>query len=184
MKSPVANEMERKSWLTAAPIAAALLTLLLWSEGQSFAKLRNPLDLLGDRSPGARDAGALFNTKPDRKPTPTERVLAAVRERPAAIPPELLPEQPPYTPELALVDDPIIIPPLTDTPLVSMPPVFDQGPVRRDEPGVPRVPILPAVPEPSTWAMMILGFFAVGSAIRRRNRLGASQDLLNPSRNG
>ena len=42
-----------------------------------------------------------------------------------------------------------------------------------------RVPAVPdpvvAVPEPSTWAMMILGFFGVGfMAYRRRNQTAAS----------
>jgi len=27
----------------------------------------------------------------------------------------------------------------------------------------------PAIPEPATWAMMILGFFGAGCAVRRRN---------------
>lgn len=43
-------------------------------------------------------------------------------------------------------------------------------------PGIPGVPPgLPGggapVPEPATWAMMILGFFAIGAALRRRNAL-------------
>lgn len=33
-----------------------------------------------------------------------------------------------------------------------------------------RVSVNPAVPEPATWAMMLLGFGAVGSAMRRRSR--------------
>ena len=33
----------------------------------------------------------------------------------------------------------------------------------------------PAVPEPSTWLMMLLGFGVVGSAMRRRQGLGALQ---------
>ena len=32
------------------------------------------------------------------------------------------------------------------------------------------VALTAAVPEPSTWAMMILGFFGVGSLAYRRNR--------------
>jgi len=33
-----------------------------------------------------------------------------------------------------------------------------------------RVTAIPAVPEPATWAMMLLGFGAVGASLRRRNR--------------
>jgi hypothetical protein len=31
-------------------------------------------------------------------------------------------------------------------------------------------PIVSGVPEPATWAMMILGFAGIGAALRRRNR--------------
>lgn len=34
-----------------------------------------------------------------------------------------------------------------------------------------------AVPEPATWAMMLLGFGAIGFALRRRRQLGALQQL-------
>jgi hypothetical protein len=35
-----------------------------------------------------------------------------------------------------------------------------------------------AVPEPATWAMLIIGFFGLGSAIRsKRARLAASQTV-------
>lgn len=41
---------------------------------------------------------------------------------------------------------------------------------------VPTPPITSAVPEPATWAMNILGLFAIGGVLRRRNRkLGASR---------
>ena len=33
--------------------------------------------------------------------------------------------------------------------------------------------ITSAVPEPATWAMMIVGFFGAGSALRRARRMGA-----------
>lgn len=34
-----------------------------------------------------------------------------------------------------------------------------------------------AVPEPATWAMMLLGFGGVGVALRRRRKLGATPQL-------
>lgn len=57
-------------------------------------------------------------------------------------------------------------------PIPGTPPgLLDPGP-GPDGPGIP--PGLPGggspVPEPATWAMMLLGFFAIGAAIRRRKR--------------
>lgn len=37
-----------------------------------------------------------------------------------------------------------------------------------DTPTDPDTPLVPAVPEPSTWAMLILGFFMVGATLRAR----------------
>jgi hypothetical protein len=34
-------------------------------------------------------------------------------------------------------------------------------------------PFIPAVPEPATWAMMLLGFGALGGMLRRRERQSA-----------
>lgn len=51
----------------------------------------------------------------------------------------------------------------------------DPGPGGPDNPGLPGPPpglLDPGgapVPEPATWAMMLLGFFAIGTAIRRRH---------------
>jgi hypothetical protein len=58
-------------------------------------------------------------------------------------------------------------------PIPGTPPgLLDPGP-GPDGPGIP--PGLPGgsspVPEPATWAMMILGFFCIGAAIRRRRAL-------------
>lgn len=33
-------------------------------------------------------------------------------------------------------------------------------------------PVLPAIPEPTTWAMMLLGFLGIGASLRHRRRLG------------
>lgn len=38
-----------------------------------------------------------------------------------------------------------------------------------------RVDFLPAVPEPATWAMMLIGFGAIGASMRSRRRLRALQ---------
>jgi hypothetical protein len=38
-----------------------------------------------------------------------------------------------------------------------------------------RVQALPAVPEPASWALMLLGFGAIGAAMRRRRGLALAQ---------
>jgi hypothetical protein len=40
------------------------------------------------------------------------------------------------------------------------------GPPPVAPPGPPEVPPTSAVPEPATWAMMIIGFFGLGASIR------------------
>lgn len=42
-------------------------------------------------------------------------------------------------------------------------------------PGIFDPPGVSPVPEPATWAMMLLGFFAIGAAIRRRTRQACPQ---------
>ena len=37
-------------------------------------------------------------------------------------------------------------------------------------PVVPVTPVTPGVPEPATWAMMLLGFAMIGSAVARKAR--------------
>ncbi|WP_298671029.1 PEPxxWA-CTERM sorting domain-containing protein [uncultured Sphingomonas sp.] len=149
-----------------------------------MAALADPLAMFTDRSPGARGAGALTQTKERRervasnersrpepkaapKPlTPVERVLTSVRERP------------PFVDEGGL--------PFADSAGPIMPPVDFAGPGQTPfgpsiPPFVPPLggnptpPINPpvnpptgAVPEPATWGMMLIGFFAVGAALRRR----------------
>lgn len=56
--------------------------------------------------------------------------------------------------------------PVAPLDVIPTPPVVVSPPV----PGTvtPPVVTVPAVPEPTTWVMMILGFFGVGALIRRR----------------
>jgi hypothetical protein len=197
------NRLKRKSSLLLAALAAVLVVFLLIAGGgnllaageggkslaaKSLAMLRDPLSILGDRSPGERAAGALFNTKPDRarpgdKPPVHERVLSTVRDRPLIdlpaldLPPAMplmLPDQAIVPPGLGLPGDAIFEPMIPSTPF---PPLaigpFPGGPgpgggggggtVNPPGGGI-------GVPEPATWAMMILGFFAAGAAMRRGKR--------------
>lgn len=158
------------------------------------AVLRDPLAMLEGRSPGARGAGAMFQTKPakervaakvldrgpsDRAPVgpkgPVERVLPVVRERPPEVPTGAPLGD--FGPEPALA--PLALPPEGATSTSSGgPPDFPPGITSTGGPpitststsgGPPVNP--PPVPEPATWMMMILGFGVVGSAIRRQNTI-------------
>uniref|UniRef100_UPI0025D589F4 PEPxxWA-CTERM sorting domain-containing protein n=1 Tax=uncultured Phenylobacterium sp. TaxID=349273 RepID=UPI0025D589F4 len=67
-------------------------------------------------------------------------------------------------------DEPCAVDPLTGppgigfTPITFQKPVFENG-VLRFGPG--------GVPEPATWAMLIIGFGGIGATLRRRRNLGA-----------
>jgi hypothetical protein len=158
-----------------------------------IAALADPLSLFAARSPGERGAGALLSTKPGLGPA--ERVLSEVRDRdPAAG--DAPPAADPLTPaDVAALSDGIPgaggLPGGTGgaggAPAFASP-FFapfapgggdpgDPGLVGSPPPGGPPGIIPPppgggisAVPEPATWAMMILGFFGAGAALRRRTR--------------
>jgi hypothetical protein len=159
------------------------------TKGGLFAALADPLSLFSDRSPGGRGAGPLLSTKP-----PHERVLSEVRDRDPD-----LGIAPGIEPVFGLAPDGLApgggAPPGGDPPTgdpggglpgdggfpgsdgaPSSAPFFNpgqpgflpfsSGPAAPSGPG----PGIGAVPEPATWAMLILGFFAVGAAMRRRAR--------------
>jgi len=83
---------------------------------------------------------------------------------PGQPPPVGPPTQPPDQPPVVPPDQPPVIPP--DQPPPVIPPVFPPPPVQ--PPGQPPVTPPGGIPEPATWAMMIIGFFGVGVAVRRR----------------
>lgn len=159
----------------------------------AFALLEDPLSILSGRSPGARSGAALAQSKhayqharmrDHEKPgeLPSERVLANVRSRPAAPVPET---------EVGL------LPALPSTDAASfgegLPGIPFSAPVSRGgiaAAGFPSgasgavaggagggggnmgaVPVVAsAIPEPSSWALMLTGYFLVGTAYRRRRK--------------
>ena len=153
-----------------------------------IAALADPLSLFAERSPGERGGGALLSTKPGG---PHERVLSEVRDRdppagdpPAdfAIAPEDLAALPGGAPGAGGAPGDPGGDPLGDRFFAPSGPGGFGGPAFLpasfgSPPGgpIPPVidPIIPGaggVPEPATWAMLILGFFGVGAAMRRRER--------------
>jgi hypothetical protein len=163
-----------------------------------IAALKDPLNLLDERSPGGREPGVLLSIK-----RPHERVLSTVRERapPLGVPPtvdnplvaaapeavasipivppefDTLPQDqaatpPPFAPffPFAPLDNPIT-PVGTPTPIIpggTPTPIIPGGtPTPPETPGTPPTII---IPEPASWAMMILGLFAIAAAVRRRAR--------------
>ncbi|MFL6765436.1 MAG: PEPxxWA-CTERM sorting domain-containing protein [Sphingomicrobium sp.] len=155
--------------------------------------------MLADRSPGERPEGALASLKHKRQPALHERALPKVRV-PPPVPPlasiigpppaplEVIPASP--VPLFAMVGGPpVLVPPIPaigggggggGTPgsppgFSNIPPPGGGGggvivpPSIQETPTTPSTPI-PAVPEPGTWSMMLVGFAMIGWAIRRNQR--------------
>lgn len=146
------------------------------------AALRDPLAVLAGRSPGAR-SGDLFQTKAglvadpaSRKPS--ERVLPTSRSR--TVPPDPAGEF--LTPGHGADQAPLgsgVAPAVPGEVLPGIVPIPVAGGGSSGGGFVPVTPIVPvtppiipsAVPEPSTWLMMVLGIGMIGAALRRRDRL-------------
>jgi hypothetical protein len=158
--------------LFASLFSVAIAERSLLAVGSSDA-VKNPLGLLGDRSPGERGSGALLLTKSK----PHERVLSSVRTRnPAgadnpgsadAAPGEPFESEGAGTsgsgPSSGLgpIDQFAGVPFLPASyPVNSRPPATT--------PGSPGSPI--AAPEPATWALMLFGLFAVTGIRRHRSK--------------
>jgi hypothetical protein len=151
--------------------------------------------MLAERSPGERPEGALANLKPKRQAVLHQRALPKVRapafpayEALAGPPPSPLIALPPEVPLYSTVaGGPPVALPLTTAatpgtpggpPVLSNIPLPGGGgggifspPTTAATPDVPSVPVTP-VPEPATWAMMILGFALMGRMLRRRATAG------------
>ncbi|QQV76731.1 PEPxxWA-CTERM sorting domain-containing protein [Sphingomonas aliaeris] len=158
------------------------------------AALADPLSVFAARSPGGRAPGALTQTKPSRakgteRPVklaevfPSERVLSNVRTRqPDAFAPTGLPDAVFVGPAGDAVPGIDTITPVVPTGDGGVP-IFTPGGIGPVVPGggggtgepppvtpPPVTPPVPPVPEPTTWLMMIAGFFAIGHALRSRRR--------------
>lgn len=150
----------------------------------------DPSTVLADRSPGARSPGALYQSKP-AYPTaalvPSLASTLAGDQPPDYAPPATLPTALPAT---VLDTFPIAptqfaalpFPPDLIAPGGGLPPgiwfipppvgfISGGGGGGGIAPSNPEAPPVASVPEPATWAAMLVGFLAIGGALRRRPAL-------------
>jgi hypothetical protein len=147
--------------------------------------------MLAERSPGARPEGALVNLKHKRQAVLHERALPKIRSPYApptayealATPPPSPPIIPPQAPLFSALGRPVPIP-VANGAAPGGPPVLSEipapgggggggvfsPPVTLATPQAP--PLAVSVPEPASWAMMLLGFVLMGRALRRRGAAG------------
>lgn len=141
------------------------------------------LEVLQGRSPGPRTVAELTkNKRPAAAIVPHERALAKVQHPP--LPNEfiqaLVPTPPavvtgPSGPLLASATPPVVLPQLAQSsgpPIVT--PLIPGGgsPLVQDTPGPPGPPAPPStppLPEPGTWAMLLLGFALLGWKVRQHS---------------
>lgn len=180
--------------LVAAGMLASLLPGgsggLLAAQGGAYLQglLRDPLEILADRSPGARAAGALVQSKPRPGWQPSERVLSPVRDRnPGAIPVDLgrladraaeviAPAGPLAAGTLGSGAPVPAVPPTAwaGLPGGAIPPTPGGGGVGGAvlPPVPPPPPVAAPVPEPATWILMMAGIGLIGLQLRRRHAAG------------
>jgi len=187
-----ASRTRRRLTVVGAAALVAVPALMLVGHGTALqsalaAAIADPASILAGRSPGARTPGAFTQTKLRyAKPSvrqhrnPTERVLGQVRTRPNGA----VPWGGDVNPLIGMALD---IPPgafgeilgdglglggpgvvgFAGAPATGV--VGGPGSIGGGTPPIqPVFPPVSAIPEPSTWLMTILGFFAAGVGLRRQ----------------
>ena len=178
-------------------LVAILVAALLSIPGPGGTNLANAavqrakslIELLHQRSPGKRTTAHLAMTK-HKKVALHERALPKVRRRapapamaalpafPAELPPAFVDlVAPPIPMQLASLEA-LPVGPFAEQPLFPFVPSAQPGgfifpPGETTTPPVVTPPVGPpqtAVPEPGSWAMMLLGFGAIGWSLRRKGR--------------
>jgi hypothetical protein len=182
--------------LTVASLSrAGLMTSVGNAAVQAVSNIKTVAAMLADRSPGQRPEGALASLKQKRQPVLHERALPKIRGPisplaaivgPPPVPPVVPVETMPPAPLYSMVGaPPVLVPPVVPpvgggggggTP--GGPPGFSEIPppgggggvvVPPVTPTVPQV-VTPSVPEPNSWAMMLVGFALMGWTLRRDRR--------------
>ena len=180
--------------------AIALFSQSAAVESALATAVADPAAILAARSPGMRAPGALTQTKLAYAAprAPVERVLGQERTRPAGAVPAGAPDTPLVTALPVIPSDAFGDPGAPPSAFVTAPGLTPVGgvPVTGLTPGSPggggggggggdpgdggTTPPVTAVPEPATWLMTILGFFAIGTGLRRR-RSGSATGATAPS---
>ena len=178
MRAHVARRRNRRTAALAACLVGVVGLPLAWTLAEpagaiveaAAAKAQDLADLLSERSPGTRTQDEL-----------TKHARAAPKVRSPSTPPEhpkapalvdLL--QPRLVPVEVASTQPFSAPPTLQTLLASTPgftpPSDSHGGPASFPSSQPRVAVPPtsAVPEPGTWAMMLMGFGLVAWRVRRR----------------
>lgn len=188
----------RRAFALAASASLAVGVPLVWSIGPwtggdlveaAVSSAKSLAELLDQRSPGDRTQSALTKTKRVHAAAKLHALpgLPAVTAQPNAVPAELAailssPPAPALVPVGLVADQSFMTPPPSlgaifasapggsgpgDSPIAS--PGDTPGPVSFPA-SEPRetVPVPSAVPEPGTWAMMLVGFGLIGWRVRRR----------------
>lgn len=198
----------RRSALWIGVIAAALGGAGIWSTGAltgnhmveaAVSQAKSIAELLEGRSPGARGQGQLTKTKhrhalAKMRAAPRPNTDAASQPKVAMVGLAKLLESPPAVPLVA--ETPQSVPPFDFTPPTigtvvapppgELPPASPPGgsPPGSTPPGTPPkiiVPVPSAVPEPGTWATMLIGFALVGWRVRRQASEAKMKEATWPS---
>ena len=169
----------------AAPLSIAAY-MGVESSLPGFEAAKSFLAMMADRSPGDRTKGELIKTK-QKPPAPEQRALGKITkpETPKefleaiAPPAPKLDEPAQFAPVLSGLGPLLVTPPPGGGGGILFPPSPPGGggggpnPPPPEQPPPPPPPPEqppPAVPEPGTWATMLLGFGLTGWMMRRRRR--------------
>ena len=186
----------RRSALLIVLIAAALAGVGIWSVGEltgnnmiqaAVNQAKSVADLLNGRSPGERTQGQLTKTKHKHalakmRAAPRPRTDQAIDRKVAMVDLAKLLETPPPPPAVAKALPSFapsdFTPPSIGTIVMQPPGELPPGgsppggsPPGGTPPGTPPkiiVPMPSAVPEPGTWATMLIGFALIGWRVRSR----------------
>ena len=147
------------------------------------------LSLMRARSPGDRAEGAQTTKRPVQlaalaRPVSKAAPAAAISPPPVAAPPVAMAAPAAVAPVApAVAGAPVVsavpvaaggFPAAAGLAILPLIPFIDGGDDDGVSPSVPQPPT-PAIPEPATWMMMILGFGILGSVMRRRRKLARGE---------